>query len=148
MGDEMNTDLELDLSVVTQEQGADISLSDLYGMPVFKDSTKQAIIDYENKVETQKENIDRQVFSDTIDTEKQSVQNIREQVFVQTNQLIKPADVSVNNKQSYTNAIILLEVVGIAFILLMVAYSKKRKRERKKNIDHIDHFSDETKDEY
>lgn len=144
--DEKNTDLNIELSIVTEEQGQDISLSDLYGVPIFREATEQAIHEYESKMEAQRERIDMQVFSDMIDVDKQHVERIRLEVFTETNQLTKLADTETQVKQSYTNLILLIEVIAIVFVVLIISYSKKRKKERKKKIDYIDHFSDETKE--
>lgn len=146
MEEEKNTDLDIEISTVTEEQGQDISLSDLYGVPIFREATEQAIHEYESKMEAQRERIDMQVFSDMIDVNKQYVERIRLEVFTETNQLTKLADTETQVKQSYTNLILALEVIAIVFIVLIMSYSKKRKKERKKKIDYIDHFSDETKE--
>jgi hypothetical protein len=145
---EENVELELNIGVISEVQGQNISLSDLYGIPVFRGTTEQAVTDYENKVKAQMQIIDEHVFSEMIDLEQQSIERIRAGIFEKTNQITKPAEDIIKEKDSYAGMIILGEIIGVLFILLIIAYSKKRKRERAKKIDYIDNFSDEARNEY
>ena len=132
--------LELDISIIHEPGGGVMSLSDFFGIPVFREDSVQAIMEYEQRIENQLYQIGNQVFLPTIDREQERLEYIGSQVFLDWHASPQVMRQEEEVAASLGNTIFVIQLISLAFVLLMIAYIRKRKKERKKKIHDIHHF--------
>ena len=137
---EQGSALELDMSIIHEPAGGIMSLSDFFGIPVFREDSTIAIQQYERRIEEQLDSIREQVFLQTGDREQAKLEYIQSQVFLDWPVIPQGSRPEEEITAGLGNTIFVTQLVGIAFILLMMVYIRKRKKEREKKIHDIHHF--------
>lgn len=145
-GDNQSTDLDLDVGIINETQGDDVSLSDLYGIPVFTEKTLESIEAYQIRQTRKISVLEQHLFEGTVDQEQRMLYSIRNQLFIEDNQLTKTVEIVSKGGDSYTNAIFLIEVISLLFVLGMLIYVRRRKTKREERIRDINYFSGQETD--
>ena len=137
---EQGSTLELDISIIHEPAGGIMSLSDFFGIPVFREDSTQAILEYQMRLENQLTHIGEQVFLQDDDTQQEELEVIRSQVFLDWPLAPPGTQREEEATPGLGNTIFAIQLVTLAFILLLMGYVRKRKKERKKKIHDIHHF--------
>ena len=138
--EDQGSTLELDISIIHEPDGGIMSLSDFFGIPVFREDSLQAILEYEQRIENQLYQIGSQVFLQTTDSEQEKLEFIGSQVFLDWQVLPQGQRQEEEASVGLGNTIFVIQIVTVAFALLMMAYIRKRNKERKQKINDIHHF--------
>ena len=134
MGDGSNLLLEREQG--TQQQKSEVSLCDLYGIPIFKSEIEETNqINVENN-RTELNKIENAVFFHYEKKDEKELDTIKNNTFLSTSAMTK-YDVKQNEKTSDSYSWLIYIIVLLIMILITFAYANKKKKERKNKIDNI-----------
>jgi len=139
--DENRTDLELDITIINEPRESAISLSDIYGIPVFREDSYIAIRNYELLRDHRLGRISENVFEEAADRNSEIVEIISAKLFAENQPLVQAPVREAPSVDNMNLMIIGFQVVGVLFIVLLGFYIKRRNKKREVKLDDIKHFS-------
>ena len=126
-----DSDIELNPGVLDGNQGEQVPLSDLYGMPVFSPDIEQQIKAAQKEQEKELTEIRDQIFDTHTTQDVKDMTEIRAQLFTIDSPL-KKTGVAV---RAYGNGepgmLVALEAMVLAFLIILFFYQKHRQKKRR-----------------
>jgi hypothetical protein len=132
--------LELDITIIHDTGGGVMSLSDFFGIPVFREDNIQIIREYERQLDAQLDYISREVFLRTEETDDAMLNYIQSQLFLDWPMIIRDPVRDDVRTEGMGNMIFAIQIMAVVFTLLMIGYVRRRSKKRREKINDINHF--------
>ncbi|HJA82289.1 MAG TPA: type VII secretion EssA family protein [Candidatus Mediterraneibacter intestinipullorum] len=126
-----DSDIELNPGVLDGNQGEQVPLSDLYGMPVFSPDIEQQIKAAQKEQEKELTEIRDQIFDTHTTQDVKDMTEIRAQLFTIDSPLTKTGAASRAYGNGGQGMLVALEAMVLAFLIILFFYQKHRQKKRR-----------------
>lgn len=126
-----DSDIELNPGVLDGNQGEQVPLSDLYGMPVFSPDIEQQIKAAQKEQEKELTEIRDQIFDTHTTQDVKDMTEIRAQLFTIDSPLTKTGAAGRAYGNGEPGMLVVLEAMVLAFLIILFFYQKHRQKKRR-----------------
>ena len=126
-----DSDIELNPGVLAGNQGEQVPLSDLYGMPVFSPDIEQQIKAAQKEQEKELTEIRDQIFDTHTTQDVKDMTEIRAQLFTIDSPLTKTGAAGRAYGNGEPGMLVALEAMVLAFLIILFFYQKHRQKKRR-----------------
>ncbi len=126
-----DSDIELNPGVLDGNQGEQVPLSDLYGMPVFSPDIEQQIKAAQKEQEKELTEIRDQIFDTHTTQDVKDMTEIRAQLFTIDSPLTKTGAAGRAYGNGEPGMLVALEAMVLAFLIILFFYQKHRQKKRR-----------------
>lgn len=126
-----DSDIELNPGVLDGNQGEQVPLSDLYGMPVFSPDIEQQIKAAQKEQEKELTEIRDQIFDTHTTQDVKDMTEIRAQLFTIDSRLTKTGAAGRAYGNGEPGMLVALEAMVLAFLIILFFYQKHRQKKRR-----------------
>lgn len=126
-----DSDIELNPGVLDGNQGEQVPLSDLYGMPVFSPDIEQQIKAAQKEQEKELTEIRDQIFDTHTTQDVKDMTEIRAQLFTIDPPLTKTGAAGRAYGNGEPGMLVALEAMVLAFLIILFFYQKHRQKKRR-----------------
>ncbi len=126
-----DSDIELNPGVLDGNQGEQVQLSDLYGMPVFSPDIEQQIKAAQKEQEKELTEIRDQIFDTHTTQDVKDMTEIRAQLFTIDSPLTKTGAAGRAYGNGEPGMLVALEAMVLAFLIILFFYQKHRQKKRR-----------------
>lgn len=126
-----DSDIQLNPGVLDGNQGEQVPLSDLYGMPVFSPDIEQQIKAVQEEQEKELTQIRDQIFDTHTTQDVKDMTEIRAQLFTIDPPLTKTGAAGRAYGNGEPGMLVALEAMALGFLIILFFYQKHRQKKRR-----------------